>query len=84
MSIVARATSLLLWLFLLEFAFCVGVESSGAQTSPESLHQLFKQRYQLHGLISEQGQKLFPLREIGATGAFAQMGIPTDEESKSI
>ena len=32
MSIVARATRLLLWLFLLEFAFCVGVESSGAQT----------------------------------------------------
>jgi hypothetical protein len=30
MSIVARATRLRLWLFLLEFAFCVG---SGAQTS---------------------------------------------------
>jgi hypothetical protein len=33
MSIVARATRLLLWLLLLEFAFCVGAESSGAQTS---------------------------------------------------
>jgi hypothetical protein len=32
--------------------------------------------------ISEQGQKLFSRRGIGATGAFAQMGIPTDEEIK--
>jgi hypothetical protein len=57
-------------------------EQRCSDLSPESLHQLFKQRYQLHGLISEQGQKLFPRRGIGATGAFAQMGIPTDEEIK--
>jgi hypothetical protein len=35
MSIVPRATRLLLCLFLLEFALCVGIESSGAQTSPQ-------------------------------------------------